>query len=258
MSIVSHPLRVPCVTVATTYDIQLLGANAERRLRAPRHRGAIQPVEAARRQLALLTVADAQGQGRIYWLIELPGRVIREARYLAFGSRASHALLDCLCDLATGAVVEDACRLQAAQVESLLREDPATPAVPDDDCAFIDGLLVAAAEAAGHLEILPKPVEAPVFSRKREAEWDERDRAWFGITYLRRIGKVDVLIGRALRERFPEQPPSYRVKNLNDDFRVEVGIMGLENDQLPTMAQALTDALSSELHPQLRAEVIAL
>jgi hypothetical protein len=244
--------------VATTYDIQLLGPRAERRLRAPRHRGAIQPVEAARRQLALLSVADAEGQGRIYWLIELPGRIIREARYLAFGSRASHALLDCLCDLATGAVVEDACRMRAEQVESLLRDDPATPAVPSEDTAFLDALLEAAAAAAGNLEILPKPIEAPVFTRKREAEWDERDRAWFGLKYLRQIGKVDALIGRVLRARFPQQPPAYRIVNLNDAAQVEVAIGGLHADQLPTIAQVLTDALSSELHPHLRAEVTAL
>ncbi len=258
MSVVSHPLRVPSTDVATTYDIQLLGPRAERRLRAPRHRGAIQPVDAARRQLALLSVADQEGQGRIYWLIELPGRVIREARYLAFGSRASHALLDGLCDLSVGAVVEDACRLRAEQVESLLREDPVTRAVPSEDTAFLDALLEAAAAAAGHLEILPKPLEAPVFARKNEAAWDERDRAWFSLSYLRKVGKVDALIGRALRARFPQQPPTYRVDKLNDDVQVVIAIGGLEADQLPTIAQVLTDALSSELHPQMRAEVRAL
>lgn len=233
-------------------------ARAERRLRRPARRGAFLPVDAARQQLALLSVADAGGQGRLYWLVALPERVIRDARFLAFGSRASHPLLDCLCESVIGRELDDACRLTPAQIESLLRDDPVTPAVPEEDLAFLSELLQAAQEEGPRLTILPKPVEPPTFQRKREQDWDERDRAWYPLSYLKKIGKVDAVVARVLRERLPGTTPAHRIDKLNDDVRVHLGLRGLPPEQLATIQQALADALRSDLHPAMQVEVTPL
>jgi hypothetical protein len=74
---------------------------AEERLRHPRTRGVFAPIEAARRQLGLLAVADDQGQARIGWLIDLDTKTVADARFLAFGDLASHPIADAFTELLT-------------------------------------------------------------------------------------------------------------------------------------------------------------
>jgi NifU-like protein involved in Fe-S cluster formation len=76
---------------------------ATARLRTPRCRGAFAPIDAARRQLGLLAVSDDQGQARIFWLVDLATQVIEDARFLAFGSLASHPVADAFTELARAA-----------------------------------------------------------------------------------------------------------------------------------------------------------
>src|SRR5689334_9562559 len=114
-----------------------LSRKAEARLRKPRTRGAFMPIDAARRQLGLLAVSDSLRQCRISWLIDLSTGTIEDARFLAFGSLASHALGDVFTECVRGRSVVDACLLTVEQIESLLRDDPVTPAVDPADTAFI-------------------------------------------------------------------------------------------------------------------------
>ena len=112
-----------------------LSAKAQARLRKPRTRGAFQPIDAARQQLGLLAVGDDQGQARIFWLVDFPTSTISDARFLAFGDLVSHPITDAFTELARGRTVKDACLLTAEQVESLLRDDPMTPAFGEQGLA---------------------------------------------------------------------------------------------------------------------------
>jgi hypothetical protein len=238
-------------------NVNDLSALAERRLRKPRCRGIFLPVDAARRALALLSVADPLGQARLYWLVDLANSTVQDARFLAFGSRASHALCDVLCELAVGRTVADACRLSLEQVESLLRDDPLTPAVPADDLLFIPQLQTLAEAAVPQLVVLPKPLETAVIPAKRKEDWNAQDTAWIPLSYLKKVGKVDQLVGRTLAKYFAGAAPEYRIEKLNDYFRLQLKILSLAAEQIPTVSQLLQDALRSELHPQLEVEIIS-
>jgi NifU-like protein involved in Fe-S cluster formation len=226
------------------------------RLRKPRTRGAFMPIDAARRQLGLLSVADAQGQCRLSWLVDLGTGVIEDSRFLAFGSLASHALADVLTESVRGRTVADACRLTVEQIESLLRDDPLTPAVDPADATFIPELQRLAEEELPRVTVLPRPVEVAKYERKRQQDWDERDRAWLPLSLLKKIGRVDAICGRVLRERLGAEP-RYSVEGLHDDFRVLLAIAGASAEQLPTLGKLVEDALRTELHSNLTVEATA-
>ena len=95
--------------------LSTLSAAAQVRLKAPRTRGAVLPVEAARRQLALLSVGDDGGQGHLYWLVDLQTQIIEDSRFLAFGGLWSHPFLDAFTELCRGNTVAAACALTATR-----------------------------------------------------------------------------------------------------------------------------------------------
>lgn len=229
-----------------------MSAKARERLKAPRTRGAFQPIDAARRQLGLLAVADAQGQARLSWLVDLPTQSIADARFLAFGALASHPVADLFTELVRGRPVVDACRLTAEQVEALLRDDPATPAFADqglEPLAFIRDLQERALAELPGLQLLPKPEERQVYQRKRKQDWNDADTRWFNLSLLRKISRVDAVAARVLQERLGRG--TYTIEGLHDDFRVVVIFAGLATEEIPTVAQFIQDALRGEVHDQL-------
>ena len=226
---------------------------AEERLRHPRTRGVFAPIEAARRQLGLLAVADDQGQARIGWLIDLETTTIADARFLAFGDLASHPIVDAFTELCRGRTVAEACALSAADVEAKLRDDPATPAFGAmglKPLSFIRDLQRRAAAVLPTVVLLPKPVEKQVYKRKRELDWSAADKTWFALSLLKKIGRVDSISGRVLRDRLHGEA-KLSIEGLHDDFRIMVKLTGLAPEQVPTALQLIQDALKTEVHPDL-------
>ncbi len=225
---------------------------AEARLRKPLRRGMFRPVDAARRELGLLSVGG--GEARLYWLIDLPTSTVADARFLAFGSRWSHPAADALCELARSRPVTDACALPLAAIDAALRDDPAVPALADTaPIAFLADLQAKALAALPAVRLLPKPVEKAVYQRKREADWTAADRVWLPLSYLRKVGKVDGILAKALAERLPAA--SHRIESLNDDLRIGVKLLGIDASAQATAAQFLTDAVRT-VHPELVVEVL--
>lgn len=231
----------------------MLSLKAQERLRRPRTRGAFPPIDAARRQLGLLSVADGAGQARIYWLVDLASGTIEDSRFLAFGSLASHPLADAFSELVRGRTVADACALGLDQIESLLRDDPLTPAVEPGAAAFIADLQERALAALPTVALLPKPADVPTYVRKRRQEWDDADRAWLPLGLLQKMQRVQEVAARVLAERFPGRALAAEITALHDDFQVAVAFTGLVAEQVPTAARFLEDALHA-LHPALRVE----
>lgn len=233
-----------------------LSRAAEERLRQPRTRGAFAPIEAARRQLGLLAVSDGQGQARIAWLVDLESGTIADARFLAFGDLASHPVADAFTELCRGRTVADACALSAGEVEATLRDDPATPAFGAkglEPLAFLADLQRRAAAELPNVALLPKPVERQVYKRKRELDWSATDKAWFALSLLKKIGRVDAIAARVLRERLHDEA-RLSIEGLHDDFRIRVKLAGLASEQVPTALQLIQDALKTEVHPDLTVE----
>ena len=244
---------IPATLPAPMILTPSLSAKAQERLRKPRTRGAFQPVDAARRQLGLLAVSDAQGQGRLFWLVDLTTQVIEDARFLAFGSLASHPLLDALTELVRGRTVADACRLTFEQVDSLLRNDPLTPSCDPADGEFLADLLTRAEAALPEVKLLPKPVEKIVYQRKRQADWTPADQTWLPLSRLKKIGKVDGIVRKALADLGSSAEAS--VEGLHDDFRIVIKFTGIAPEQVPTLVTKLTESVHS-LHPQLSVEAL--
>jgi NifU-like protein involved in Fe-S cluster formation len=230
-------------------------AKVSARVRHPRTRGAFQPVDAARRQLGLLSVADGRGQCRIYWLVDLATTVIEDSRFLAFGSLASHALADVFTESVRGRTVADAARLTVEQIESLLRDDPATTACDPAEAAFITELQELAVQELPTVALLPKPAEVVSYQRKRELDWSEVDRAWLPLTLLKKVAKVDQVLRTAVAERVGAGA-TFSIEGLHDDFRVVVAFGGVAEEQLPTVAQLLQDVLRGAIHPQLTVDAV--
>lgn len=237
----------------------MMSAKALARLRKPRTRGAFAPIDAARRQLGLLAVSDAAGQARIFWLIDLPTSTIADARFLGFGDLASHPIADAFTETVRGRTVADACRLTAEQIEALLRDDPQTPAFGDQGLkplAFLRDLQDRAEAELPNVVLLPKPVERQVYQRKREADQSDADKAWFKLSLLKKIAKVDGISSRVLGERLHGNA-KLSIEGLHDDFRIVVKLTGLAPEQVPTALQLIQDALHTEVHPDLVVEELS-
>jgi NifU-like protein involved in Fe-S cluster formation len=235
-----------------------MSAASEARLRRPRTRGAFMPLDAASRQLALLSVANPGGDARLYWLVELPALTVSDTRFLAFGALSGHAVMDAFSELARGRTVADACRLTAEQVESLLRDDPATPAFPDGlkPLAFLRELQDLAEAEVPQLALLPRPAGTVAYQRKRQADWSAEDRSWLPLSLLKKAAAVEAVCARVLRERLGHQAAAI-VDGPHDDYQVTIRFTGLEAEQAPTAGALIQDDLRSSLHSQLTVTVDA-
>jgi len=234
-----------------------LSQPAQARLRKPKTRGAFNTVDAARRQLGLLTVADPLGQARIYWLIAMDTQVIEDARFLAFGDLASHAICDAFTELSRGNTVAAACALRPEQIDSLLRDDPVSPATGSMEAyAFIGALQELAEAALPTVELLPPPVDAPRYQRKRKPDWTAEDQAWLPLGLFKKAEMVDGLLAELLRERLPDGKVTWRLDGINDDFRVRIRFTGLDEEKIPTLCAFAQDALRGQVHSQLIVEEV--
>ena len=104
------------------------------RLHGPKRRGRFAPVDAAKAELALLTVADDEGQARIYCLVDIKTSIIEDARFLAFGHLASHPICDAWMEDSRGKSVQAACETSAEAIDALLAEND-EPAFGDNGLA---------------------------------------------------------------------------------------------------------------------------
>ncbi len=230
-----------------------LSLKALARLKKPRTRGAFAAIDAARRQLGLLAVSDAQGQARLYWLVDLTTQVIEDSRFLAFGSVASHPLMDAFSELVRGRTVSDACALTIAQVDSLLRDDPSTPSCPPADTDFLSDLQNRALAELPNVRLLEKPDEKVSYQRKRKADWTPADEQWLPLSLLKKIGMIDAIISETL-PRLTHAGVAAAIEGLHDDFHVVVTFTGLGVEQIPTVCQMLTDAVRGRLHAGITIE----
>ncbi len=231
----------------------VLSRKADARLRQPRCRGSFLPVDAARRRLALLSVADGLGQARISWLVDVATGEIHDSRFLAFGNLASHPLADAFSELVRGRTVHDACGVSLTQVESLLQDAPGDSACgqPIEEVgAFILDLQARALAALPELVVLPPPPDtAAPYQRKRVQDFTDVDRAWLPLPLLKKAATVDQQVQRLAEERLPGV--RLRTEGVHDDLQVVLSATGLTDEQIATAEALLGEALRGLIHPQL-------
>jgi NifU-like protein involved in Fe-S cluster formation len=238
-------------------DHDRLSAKAGEHLRHPRHRGAFRSLDAARRRLALLSVADGAGAARIYLLVDPADGRVADARFLAFGELSSHPVADAFCELARDRHLAEVCALPLTAIEATLRDDPAIPAFPGSGLAplaFIADLQARALDERDRLVVPPPPPpEQMRYRRKREADWDDADRAWLPVSLMRKV----VLIQQAVKTAAANigRDLDCVVEGLHNDFTVVLVVGGVTAEERPTLRQQLEGWLRSIVHPALTVEL---
>jgi Fe-S cluster assembly protein SufB len=160
--------------------------------------------------------------------------------------------MDAFSELALGRSVADACRLSLEQVESLLRDDPATPAFAGapSEGAVLRELQDLAERESAHLVLLERPAGVVAYKRKHASLWSVEDKAWLPLSLLKKAAAVEAIAVSVLRERLGHDV-AHLVDGPHDDFQVVIRFSGLAPEQAPTAAQLVQDALRSRLHSQL-------
>lgn len=105
----------------------------QQRMDNPTHLGVITQEEADKKGAKLIIAdygAEACGDAvRLYWLIDA-NDVIIDAKFKSFGCGTAIASSDMMVELCLNKKVQDAVKITNLDVESALRDDPDTPAVP--------------------------------------------------------------------------------------------------------------------------------
>lgn len=238
---------------ATLINDSQFSAEAQRRLREPRCRGMFQPIDAARRQLGLLTAADDHGQARLYCLVNLETQVIEDARFLAFGDLRSHPVADAFTELLRNKTLDEGLAIQSEAVAQVLRgeEAHAFGAAEDGAYDFIPALQQEMRDHFPQVKLLPKPIEKEVYKRKREADWNEFDQRWFPLSLLRKIGVIQKCIQALLDKKLKRNDFTWSVEGLHDDFKIEVKITGAHTEEIPTLIRFMEEAVREGIHPDL-------
>jgi NifU-like protein len=109
-------------------------AKVSERMNDPRHRGEISEEE-AKALGARLIVADwgAESCGdavRLYWAVDPRTDRILQAKFKSFGCGTAIASSDMMAELSVGKTVDEALKITNIEVESSLRDNAETPAIP--------------------------------------------------------------------------------------------------------------------------------
>ncbi len=244
------------IVVTKLTDETVFSAEAQRRLREPRCRGMFKPIDAARRQLGLLSGGDDQGQCRLYCLVNLETKVIEDARFMAFGDLASHPIADALTELMREQELDKALSIKAEEIDKVLRDDTDSSFGMDnlDAYAFINSLQNELRENFPSVKLLPKPIEKEVYKRKREADWSGFDQRWFPLSLLKKISTIQKCIKSLINDKLKRQDIVWSIEGLHDDFQIVVKIDGVNAEEIPTLLRFMDEAVHEGIHPDLSVE----
>lgn len=219
------------------------------RLKSPRHRGAFFDDDAARRQLGLLTVAG--GQARLYWLLNLEGNVVQEARYLAYGDLASGPVADAFCEAAQGKRFEEACAIPLTEVAARLGSAP----FGEDDMApfgFLNDLQIKLKEARPGVKLLPKPLEKAHYTRKPLDDMTDQDKAWLPLGLAKKLEMADGALKTDVAARLNMPPETLEITGLHDDLVIVLRFhRPVAAEQMPTLLHFAEEVFRSRLHPDV-------
>lgn len=231
---------------------------AHKRLRNPLCRGSFRPLDAARRQLGLLSASDDNGQARFYCLVNLETKIIEDARFLAYGDLSSHPIADAYTELMRSQPLDQGLTISAQAINDFLRgdsEDSFTDAADDNPIFdFITSAQKNLALAFPSVKLLPKPVEKDVYKRKRDADWSDADKHWFPLSLLKKIAALQKCIGNLLQNKLQRNDVIWSIEGLHDDFRIVIKLDGMAEEEKPTLLRFMEEALHEHIHNELSVE----
>ena len=102
-----------------------------------------------------------------------------------------------------------------------------------------------------NLKVLPKPVEAPRYERKRKQDWDDKDQAWLPLTLMQKITKVQKAGEDIIADRLGKQV-AWKQEGLHDDFEVVISFTAadqLQAEEKATVIRFLEEGLRDAIHP---------
>lgn len=223
------------------------------RVRKPLFRGRLTSKDSAETQWGLVIAGN--GEGKVYWLVEMNEKIVKKARFLSFGKIQSISLLDGFCELAEEKSLEKACSLSITEIAELIGENPA-----ELDADVIKDLQSQVLNNIGSV-VVEEPIEESEkgYQRKDERDMDEHDRAWIPLGAPDKIRKVNELLSRVLRERTSYGLEEVTLYDISRDFLIKIKYAeGVVVSERPTLTKFFAEACRSEIHPQLKVEEVAL
>ncbi|MDQ2999648.1 MAG: NifU family protein [Fibrobacterota bacterium] len=206
--------------------IETLAAN-------PKHRGAFFTEDASTKDLALATAKFKDI--KVYWLVDPQTDLIYDAKFFSYGGAASVALGEMVCTLVKGMKVESACAITLQQIESLLRDEPETPATAAPAAEVFSSLpqlLESAKEvyvSAKALALATITMKASSNGQPRKSSFEaltEADTAWLAKAKDEQIKIIEGIIDKDIRPGLNMDGGDLTIRDLEEGQRLMIKWQG--------------------------------
>jgi NifU-like protein len=199
---------------------------------SPRHRGAFFTEDATAKDLALVTAKYKDI--KVYWLVDPQSDLIYDAKFFSYGGPVSMAMGEILSSLVRGMKVDTACETPIEEVESLLRDEPNTPATAQPmETAFanLPMLLATARESypsakALALASLQLKQATTVDPRRGYESATEADAAWLAKPKQEQLDQIELVLNNDIRPGLNMDGGDLQVLDLEDGRKLSVRYEG--------------------------------
>lgn len=198
--------------------------------RSPKYRGAIFQIEADEKGLAL--VDGKESSLKIYLMIDPESDQILETRFFTYGGPVFTALADLLCEKLQKQHVDTLVQIKTEDLEKELRDDPATPAFPENapEKASFAALLLKLHDAYHEKKIVAlatRETMERIKYRTQSAEGRaEADKEWDALTDDERLAKIGECLHINVRSTLQNDGGDLEVLGIKDKTRVQVRFQG--------------------------------
>lgn len=198
--------------------------------RVPNYRGAIFQMEADEKGLALI---DCKIQSlKVYVLVDPDSDQVLETRFFTYGGPILTALADVLCASLQGLKVSEFSTVTVEKLESSLRDDPATPALPPEapELGYVRdliALLETTYPSKRQLALAAREAMSSTKLRAHSAEGRaEADSEWNALTAEERRKRIETALDTHVRQMLYTDGGGIEVLEIIDKTRVMVRYQG--------------------------------
>lgn len=225
-----------------------LNQTLQARVMHPKCRGQWTEQDAAEKQLGLLKVGN--GEGKVYWLLDMASKKIDEAKFLSFGKLESLPILDFFSEYAKGKNFEEVCKISSEE----LRIEFGKEVIQGISFDFIQDIQQKAHIAFKDVKVPPKP-EKKDYRRKDKEDMDETDLNWLPLSAPMKISKLESLLRKTIVERSSYELEDVSIYHIAKDVEVTLSFADkVPLEERSTFAKFFEEACKGELHPLLIVE----
>ena len=201
----------------------------------PRHRSAFFTEDATSKDLAL--VSAKYKDIKVYWLVDPHSDLIYDAKFFSYGGPVSMAMGEMLCSLVRGMKLDTACDITLEEIESLLRDEPATAATTapaDQSFGNLPMLLATAKEAYPSSKALAiasvqlkQAAQDQKITRKSSYEnLTEADDAWMKRSKEDQIKDIELVLTNDIRPGLNSDGGDLQIVDLENGSKLTVKYEG--------------------------------